>query len=202
MTMKIVLLVLLAQAFAPVYCDSSRSSKQTNGTRQSEVVPRSREWRAATYLELTVGKSTLADMSRVLGKPNWSGPPADQTNNEPNPEVWNEYHRGGELPGKLTVITDKGSGVIQGIDLYPEGLSKADAVKHFGNDYLSTRYEFDKCLGGEESAPMYESPDGTLLYLEYRDRGLAIAVDGQGKVSHISYVSKPIGAASSRCKTQ
>ena len=44
------------------------------------------EWHAATYRGLTIGESTRYDMLRVLGKPQWSGPPGDQTEDEPDPE--------------------------------------------------------------------------------------------------------------------
>ena len=73
-------------------------------------------------------------------------------------------------------------------------------MKHFGSDYMLTKYDFDKCLGDEESAPVYESANGPLLEIEYRHRGIAISVTENGKVNTISYVSKPIGTAASKCK--
>lgn len=84
--------------------------------------------------------------------------------------------------------------------MYPKGLSKEDAIKHFGSDYIITRYDFDLCLGNEESAPLFESPTGSVTFVEYRQRGIAIAVDDNSKVDHIRYVSEPIGAASSKCR--
>lgn len=158
------------------------------------------EWRAAIYRGLTVGTSTSADMFRVLGIPQWSGPPGDQTENEPNPEIWYEYRVREEFAGKLTVIVDKSSSIVLGIDLYPEILSKQGAIKHFGDGYIATRYDFDECLSNGESAPVYESPNGPILNIEYRARGIALAIDYQNRVTHISYVNKPIGATSSRCK--
>ena len=100
------------------------------------------------------------------------------------------------------MVVDKGSGIIQRIDLYPEDLSVEQAIKYFGDDYVKTRYDFDECLSDGESAPMYESPNGEFVSIEYRGRGIAIAVNSDAKVNHINYVSKPIGALSSRCKTQ
>lgn len=110
------------------------------------------------------------------------------------------YDSGGDFPGSLNVVIDKRSDVVLRIDLYPEKLSKDDAVKHFGQDYIVTRYDFDECLGNEESGPLYESPNGSLLEVEYRERGIAISVNGVGEVNNISYVSKPIGTPESRCK--
>ncbi len=158
------------------------------------------EWRAATYKGLTIGISTSADMLRVLGKPHWSGSPQGQTEDNPNPEVWNDYKIGGKLSGKLTVVVDKSSGTINSIDLYPENLSKEEAIKHFGENYIITRYAFDECLGDEESSPVYESPDGPLISIEYRERGIALSVDEQSTVTRISYVKEPLGTTESKCK--
>jgi hypothetical protein len=202
MNMNAMLLILFSQLFVVTHCESPRSSKHTDGTRQSKEVARSREWRPATYRGLTVGKSTVADMLVILGKPQWSGPPGDQREDDPDPEVWNEYQAGGDFPGKLTVVIDKRSRIIQRIDLYPEDISKEQAIKYFGDDFITTRYDFDECLSNGESAPLYESPDGEFVSIEYRDRGIAIAVNEQGKINHISYVDKPIGAPSSKCKNQ
>lgn len=156
-------------------------------------------WRPATYRGLVVGKSRRGDMLRVLGKPDWSGPPGDQRNDDSNPEEWNEYHKGGEFRGKLTVIVHQRTGRILRIDLYPEKLGKEAAIKHFGGHFTVTRYDFDECLSDGESAPMYESPNGQFLSIEYRDRGIALAIDQPNEVHYISYVKGPIGARSSKC---
>ncbi len=157
------------------------------------------EWRAGTYRGLTIGKSTRPDMLRVLGQPIWSGQPGDQAKDEPNPEIWNEYGSIQEFLGKLTVVVDKRSNIIMRIDLYPKNMPKEEAVKRFGYDYISTRYDFDQCLGNEESAPLYESPNGPITEIEYRKRGIAIGVDNNGWVKQISYVNKPLGATSAKC---
>ena len=139
-------------------------------------------------------------MLRIFGKPKWSGPPGDQEKRVPNPEVWHEYDEAGEFPGTLTIIVDKHSGVILEMSLSPKHLSKEEAIKHFGSDYRLTRYDSDNCLSDGESVTLYESPNGEDLRIEYRKRGLAIAINYEGRVNQISYVNKPIGAPASRCK--
>jgi hypothetical protein len=148
---------------------------------------------------LTAGKSTKADAVRVLGEPKRVDIPPDQTPNDRHPEVWYVYDNGGEFPGELTVVIDKRSNVIMTIELNPESLSKQEAVKHFGPDYVLTRYDFDECFGNEESAPVYESANGGLLEIEYRNRGIALSVTEDGRVNSVSYMSKPIGTRESRC---
>lgn len=190
-------LVGLASCAAPL----SQQHHEAQQPPAKKERPKS-EWHAATYRGLTIGKSTRADMLRVFGKPQWSGPPGDQMEGDPDPEVWYDYEGVAEFTGKLTVIVDERSNVILGIDLYPENLSKEEAIKHFGDDYVITRYDFDICLGNEESAPLYESPNGEIKIIEYRERGIAIGFNYQDKVEHIQYVSKPIGATSSKCKDE
>jgi hypothetical protein len=151
---------------------------------------------------LTIGKSTRADVLRVLGESKRLDTPPDQTLENPHPEVWYVYDGGGEFGGSLTVVIDKRTQVVLGIDLSPENLSKDDAVKYFGPDYIVTRYNFDECLGSEESAPLYESANGTVVEIEYRHRGIALSINENGKVNTISYVSKPIGAAESKCNAK
>jgi hypothetical protein len=196
-----VLCTLLIQLIAAWQCASASRQQQKQRKLQigANTVQNQREWRAGTYLDLTAGKSTRADVLRVLGEPKRLDTPPDQTPREPNAEVWYVYDNRGELAGEMTVVIDKRTDAVLGINLNPDSLSKEEAVKHFGPDYILTRYNFDDCLGNEESAPLYESANGPLLEVEYRHRGIAISVNEDGKVNTISYVSKPIGTRKSRC---
>lgn len=170
-------------------CINESAKERTNSS--------SREWRAATYRGLTVGQSTREDMLRVFGKPKRSDRAAGQTKIDPKPIIWNEYEEGGEFPGKFTIEVDKSSGIIVGMFLAAEKLSKEEAIKRFGDDYAVTRYDW--CEEGfeyEDASPIYESPDGALLFIEYRSRGISISVDEENKATYIYYGSKPHGLAS------
>jgi hypothetical protein len=157
-------------------------------------------WHAAAYRGLTVGKSTRADMLRVLGQPKWSRTSPGEADNEPQGDVWNNYERVGEFPGITNVVVDARRAVITRIEFYPERLTKEEAIAHYGRGFIITRYDFDRCGGDEESEPIYESPNGPLVSVEYRSRGIAISIGNKDMVTKISYVSGPVGSVRPRCK--
>jgi hypothetical protein len=154
-------------------------------------------WRAATYRGLKVGKSSRADMLRVLGKPLSSGPSADQ--DSLYPIIWNDYGRiAGELSGTLAVEIDTRNNRLVSISIAPDRMTKQEAIRLFGNDYLLMGYEFCKGLPPEaEVGPIYEDPKSSKIdYLEYRSKGIALHLDHQGIVDTIYYVAEPIGVSS------
>lgn len=157
-----------------------------------------RLWHPATFHQMTVGKSKRVDMLRVLGQPKWSRTTPGE--GEEHGTTWNNYERVGEFPGPTNVATDSRTGIITRIDFYPQRLSKQEAIKHFGPNYLITKYAFDPCPGDEDEESIYESPNGPLVNVEYRARGIAIAVGYNDMVTKISYVGGPIGSAKARCK--
>jgi len=181
-------LVLLSQSLGLIGLSSSQAAAQRSNQR----------WHAASYCGLVIGKSTRAQMLRVFGGPKWH----EVLGKGPDAEVWYHYEGLGELPGELVVVVGKHSGKILGIDLHPQNLTKEKAIEYFGPGFRITRYDFDSCLSvdGGESAPLYESPDGAVTVVEYRDRGIAIGVNYKGEVDQVQYVSKPIGARASKCK--
>jgi hypothetical protein len=156
------------------------------------------EWRPATFRGVTVGRSKVGDMLRAWGKPKWSRTSRREAD-EGAQVTWTNYDRVGEFPGPTTVVSDTRSGVVLRINFYPDRLTKEQAIAHFGSDYLTTRYAFDSCLDEEDSEPIYESPTGPLVNVEYRARGIAVSVGYKDLVTRISYVSGPIGSAKSRC---
>src|SRR5262245_819192 len=87
-------------------------------------------WQAATFRGLTIGKSTLADMLRVLGNPISSGPSADQA--PPQPIIWNDYGQiQGDLSGRLAVEVDSRNSRIVSISISPDRMSKEEAIRYF-----------------------------------------------------------------------
>jgi hypothetical protein len=157
------------------------------------------QWRPATYRGITVGKSRLSEMIRRWGQPKWSRNSKPEADEDSRQVTWTNYERVGEFPGPTTVVSDTKSGIVTRINFYPGRLTREQAIAHFGADYITTRYAFDSCLDEEDSEPIYESPNGPLVSVEYRARGIAISVGYKDLVTRISYVSGPIGSAKSRC---
>ena len=162
----------------------------------------SRQWHAANFRGLIVGKSKRADMLRRFGQPKWSQTkPGDKDEDRESPRVtWNNYEGIGELRGVTNIATSTRTGVITRIDFFPEQLTKGQAIAHFGAGYIITRYAFDECEHDEDVEAIYESPNGPLTSLEYRARGIAISIDNDDLVTKIRYVNGPIGSRKSKCK--
>lgn len=206
MKKALVLCALLSQALTVAACQPPVSQEQPQKQQAARAEqpsaslarrePRGREWQAATYKGLTMGKATRADMLRVFGEPEQSEP---FDGGKPNAGVLYFYKAGGEMAGDIVVAVDKRTDVVLNVEHRQEGLSKEQVIKQFGNDYIVTKYSFDECLGNFDSAPLYESPSGSVEFIEYRERSIAVSVEGI-EVNDIRYVGEPIGAPSSKCK--
>lgn len=199
MSNLLMLCVFLVQSLTVVNCHSTMLQNSQRNSRPLAELSRKRslEWRPAVYRGITVGQSTRTDLLNIFGKPKWSELFDEDRS---NPEVWYHYPGRGELPGELVVSLNKSNGIVLRMYLYLENSSKEDVIRYFGDDYVVTRYKFCKGFEDEDAAPIYEAPDGSITYLEYRDRGIAVAMGEDGKANHITFVSKPIGLSSSKCR--
>jgi hypothetical protein len=151
----------------------------------------SRKWVPAVYRGLIVGKSTRGDVLRVLGKPKY----IDKEEETGIPR--SNYEVSDPVSGILVVSIERG--IVQGMELYPnKQYSNSEIVRVFGSHYLAVRYDFDDCLSGGGSAPIYENPNGLIEHVEYRNRGIAIAFHN-GVVESILFVARPFGPTRSRC---
>src|SRR5262245_11666930 len=92
--MKSMRLAVIASIFCTVFCYTLDGRQETQTKFPA--------WRAGTFRGLTIGKSTRADMLRVLGNPLSASPSADQA--PPEPIIWNDYGQiHGDLSGRLAV---------------------------------------------------------------------------------------------------
>jgi hypothetical protein len=170
----------LKSGFYP-YEDMPSSSQNQ---RQSD-----REWKAATFRGLKIDHSTIDDALRIFGQPEWSGPQADQDPTDPNPALYYSFSKGGEFPGELAIIVDKKSKKIIEILNIPQNLSKEKAIRHFGSGFTVAKYEFcpdiDSTVG-----PVYPDPNGQLIQIEYKKRGIILYLRDDESVSEIAYLAR------------
>jgi hypothetical protein len=156
-----------------------------------------KQWRPAELRGLIIGKSRRADMLRRLGQPKWTRS-HDSGEKDDERQTFSHYETGGDFAGSLTVVLNK-NGLIERIDFFPAKLSRDEAVSRYGANYSVTRYAVEPC-GDEDEEALYESANGPLTYVEYRSRGIALALGAQNMVTKISYVARPIGHPQSTCK--
>lgn len=196
--MRIRTVVILAIALLGSLFDShgwsSARKVEWNALSLSFSQPTQR-WNAATFRGLKVGQSTLADALRIFGKPKWVGPEVDRSNSDPDPPVHYTYESGGEFPGRLAIIVGEKSKKIQAISNSPDKLSKEEAIRHFGPDFIIGRYQFCPDIDGP-TGPVYEDPNGPITYIEYRNRGISLYIDMDESVVEITYdaLRKPLSS--------
>jgi hypothetical protein len=144
---------------------------------------------------LVMGKATSTDALRLFGKPD------NVSRDEQRGYNWVYYHDIGPVSGRVEMYEKIENQIIETVVVYPNTkLSVADAVKQFGPSFKLVRYNFDNCLGNATEAPIYESPDGPLLFLVSPGLGITIRVE-KDVVQDVEYNSKPIGATKSQCTT-
>ena len=156
--------------------------------------PPSSQWKAANYRGLIMGKSTRADVLRVLGKPKWIGKEEDTG----VPIM--EYEVTDPVPGKLTVYVHKGT--LDSVALSPtKPLTKDDIIRLFGHHYRTVHYSTDDCLDDGGAAPLFEDPKGPFENMEFQSRGVtvALAYDDDEKVESIVFIDKSVIPTHSIC---
>ena len=148
-------------------------------------------WSPAKYHDLIVGTSTRENVLTQLGKPLTTG--REQDTGIPIMT----YRVSNPVQGTLVVYLHKG--ILDGMTLLPKNrVTRRDLLRLYGTDYLVVRYATDDCLTEGGTAPIYETPDGAIEHIEYRDRGVA-AIVRDGEVRAVVFVSKPFGPTHSQC---
>ena len=170
------------------------------GNDKSSNNRQSREWKRAVFRGLTVGKSTEGDLLRVLGTNTIKSPPSTLYG-----ITWYLYNTDTPFKGRLHIEVNAGTKKIEHISFSPMvDLSVDEVIKHYGENYVITKYAPDLCLEDDmEGIPSYESPEGNDSVIEYRSLGISISsglsIDGQEKVTSINYQEGPSGTEKSRC---
>jgi hypothetical protein len=185
------LLVVCTCASIDLSC-YGRNGFAVNVTMDYQRERRVAEWGAATFQGITIGKSSSLDLKRKWGKPDSTGN-WDWDDPEKPKYLLHHYRMQERYQADVTVEIETKTDKIIAISMSPDKMTLEQAVKIFGKDYVKTRYAFCDCDLGDGS-PIYELPEvGSLLYIEYRKRGIAMAVNDLGMITTIQFVNKPIG---------
>ena len=190
--MKVLMLVVLAS-----YCVTGRSywlgvTPDTQSYESGRETKRS--WTPGVYKGIKTGESTRQDVLRIFGRP-MRVEFADDKNSD---EVWFIYPTKDNFTGQLTVAIDKRSKRVHSISLKPENVAREVVIERFGKEFVLGKYAF--CPGFEyaESAPIFESPQGSMTFIEYPSQGIAVLVNDMGEVYEIGYRKERVGFSSLR----
>ena len=153
----------------------------------------SRVWCPATFRGLVMGRATVDDAVRALGKPR-----ATVAATGVDGLMWLGFDVAGDLPGQASVWADPETRVVQMVVVHPGGMSRDAAERLFGAGFLETRYAPDECAEGDV-VPIYEAPNGPLLQVEYRNRGIALSVTDAVAVHEVLYLARPVSEPRSSC---
>jgi hypothetical protein len=209
--MKTLFLQITIVAISFSSCTSIESSNIINKNDNKNIIdtfsptPKilDNKWQRAIFEGLKIGVSSRSDALKTLGKPNSST--ISDYNDKPEGsdredfELMDKYENFG-FYGELTIIYSKKNETIIEIVSYPNNVTVEEAIKHFGENYKRTQYNFMECPGDVGSSRIYESKNGEFKYIEYRSKGIAIKIDDSEKeVENISFVSQPIGMNSADC---
>ena len=164
---------------------------------QSIAKPK-KNWQVGSYKGLVIGKASLEDTIKILGKPS----EIVDLKSVGNEREWAYHYKNPQdIKGQLLLYIDKKTKTVSGVIIRPDSMSKKESMDYFGQNYIVTRYSFSDCPGDTfDSAPYYEDPNGVTEFIEYRDRGIAVLVAEDEMVQYVSYLSEPLGTESSECK--
>jgi hypothetical protein len=154
----------------------------------------SKSWSAATYHGLVMGKSTRADVYKVLGRPKFVG--REQDTGIPIMS----YDVADPLPGELEVYITKG--ILEGMTLnLNEKVNQKDIIRLYGHNYIVVHYAMDSCIDYGGAGPIYQNPSGPIKTMQYRERGLVadFVYNDDEIVDAITFTFKPFGSTHSIC---
>jgi hypothetical protein len=149
-------------------------------------------WSRAWFEGLALGVNTLEDVQAKYGRP-------ETVLLDYEGKTWLYYQDIGPVPGRVEIIGDRKTRIVESVTISPAQLSLAQVSQVYGPDHTTARYSFDSCLGDGESSPLFEDEKGTLEFVEFRKLGIAIRLN-KAFVRGIDYLSAPLGVEKSVCQ--
>lgn len=173
------------------------NAEETTAPIATDAKPK---WKAGEYKGLKIGKSTVDDMNRLLGKPT---DPAGSPVIIDESEIKFVYEIYEPKVGKIIIYSDKKTGVILSIEMNFEEMTREEVERTYGKGFTITNYSMQSCPGDPfDAAGRYQDPAGEIGYTEYRELGIGISFsnyDGKELVQHIIYSEEPPGREKKGC---
>lgn len=148
-------------------------------------------WQPAIFRGLRIGSTHIDALVAELGKP--------MSIADDGTYLIYRFEICDGAKGFALAWVDPDSMTVKIFVLNPESMTWTEILKTFGDDYVITRYDSDLCLTEGDGAPIYENPNGSLEYVEYRSMGIAVFLPDDGRVQQIEYLEEPPGTQFSRC---
>ena len=188
---------IIGMALAGVTClgamtrMSSRPTQELRGQATPAQQVHQGKWHTPTYLGLTVGKSTKADIERKFGEPVWSGPPEEKlVEADEEEELLYEYLNVGDIVGRTTFVLGARSGVIKAIEIYPQqDVTLQEVIRKYGSSYIERPSNLGPCPTDREVSEFKALKEREYPYfLVYPERGMYISIQKDGTVLEIGYI--------------
>lgn len=144
-----------------------------------------------------MGKSTRAEVIKVLGKPKWDG--KEEYSRIPMMSYEVDY----PMPGTLYVYMTKG--ILESMTLsLKKKVNQNEIIRLFGSNYVVVHYATDECFADGESVPIYQKTNGPIKTMQYRNLGLVADFDynSDDTVYAITYIYKRSIRTHSSCSGQ
>jgi len=188
--------LLLQKSYNKVSSESMIANTQK--AREKSVVSSSdkRQWIPPTYLGLKFGKSTVKDVKRIFGKPEWEGPPegAPEDNSfseDSEDEILLQYANVGEAKDYLDITVGKKSKVVKAIAVYSNSRpTKQEIISEYGLDFFEIESWEPMCIEKERQPGESHKKMKYPIALVYPNKGMYVSIQSDNRVNHIGYLVK------------
>ena len=151
------------------------------------------DFRPASFRGLILGKTMLKDFEKRFGKPFYFLRDKQGTD-------WAYYEDIAELPGRVELIADSKTGIVETIDLTPkEHVALSRLPEIFKAKFRLVYFEEDRCKeGGLHEVPTFNPMYGLTFWVADH-LGIAVSPNADS-IKRIDYLSKPTGSKTQQCK--
>ena len=141
-------------------------------------------WTPARFGEVVTGRSKAKDVIREFG-------PAEPAKGKKL--ITYTYPGKGDFGGDLVIEISRATGLVETVTSRPsQNITRTEAYRKFGKDYLEITYSAAKC-GEGTNPPVYRDKNGPIELLEYPKQGIILWPNAYGfDIAAILYRAKPL----------